>query len=88
MSGNGGDNVHNNQFGGGDRGPTGGVNGGPTGLGGSGKGGDWGWKYDPGKNESYIDGNGQAHIVINGGWKRVPSGNNNGKSDPHAPPDG
>ncbi len=35
MSGDGGDNAHNNQFGGGSRGPTGGVNGGPTGLGGA-----------------------------------------------------
>lgn len=38
MSGNGGDNAHNNAFGGGGRGPTGGVNGtsgkgGPTGNG-------------------------------------------------------
>ena len=44
MSGNGGDNAHNSQFGGGSSGPTSGVNGGPTGLGGGG----WGWVYNPG----------------------------------------
>ncbi|MFN3069409.1 S-type pyocin domain-containing protein [Serratia sp. J2] len=48
MSGNGGDNAHNNQFGGGGRGPTGGVN---TGAGSSnGNSGDRGygyWKMDP-----------------------------------------
>jgi hypothetical protein len=80
MSGNGNDNAHNNQFGGGERGPTGGVKGGPTGLGGSGQGGGWGWKYEPGKKEPFTDAAG-THIVISGGWQRVPAGNNNNGKD-------
>lgn len=78
--GDGADNAHHNQFGGGERGPTGGVKGGPTGLGGSGKGGGWGWAWEDGKDKSYIDGNGQVHIVISGGWKRVPVHNSNGEN--------
>ncbi|WP_241608501.1 hypothetical protein [Rosenbergiella epipactidis] len=50
MSGNGGENAHNNQFGGRDRGPTGGIKGtsAPGGPGNSVTGG-WGWSYNPGK---------------------------------------
>lgn len=84
MSGDGGDNAHNNQFGGGSRGPTGGVNGGPTGLGRSGRGGGWGWSYNP-SNSSYIDSSGQPHIVIGGGWSRVPAGNNGGGGSSNVP---
>ncbi|MCR0999246.1 S-type pyocin domain-containing protein [Serratia rubidaea] len=88
MSGNGGDNAHNNQFGGGGRGPTGGVNGGPTGIGGSGGGGNWGWKYNPGTDANYIDSNGVPHIVINGGWERVPSVSSGNGGDSNAPTGG
>lgn len=92
MSGNGGDNAHNNQFGGGERGPTGGVNGGPTGSGGSGGavGGSWSWRWvDVGPDKSHIDPNGEHHIVISGHWERVttpPSSGNGTNTD--GPPGG
>lgn len=90
MSGNGGDNAHNNQFGGGSRGPTGGVNGisGPGGPGNSVAGG-WGWTYNPGKGPvtSTLP-DGSIAINITGGWSKTwgPSGRNGGNTD--APPGG
>ncbi|EAS3261066.1 hypothetical protein JYB54_004551 [Salmonella enterica] len=81
MSGNGGDNAHNNQFGGGSRGPTGGVKGtsGPGGPGNSAAGG-WGWTYNPGKGPvTSTRPDGGVTINITGGWDRVPfSGGGNG----------
>lgn len=73
MSGNGGDNAHNNQFGGGGRGPTGGVN---TGSGSSnGNSGDRGygyWQLDPGKpTPTTYDPDGQVRIEINSGMNWV-----------------
>ncbi|MBC3214779.1 S-type pyocin domain-containing protein [Serratia fonticola] len=73
MSGNGGDNAHNNQFGGGGRGPTGGVN---TGSGSSnGNSGDRGygyWQLDPGKPTPTTYGpDGQVRIEINSGMNWV-----------------
>lgn len=73
MSGNGGDNAHNNQFGGGGRGPTGGIN---TGSGSSnGNAGNRGygyWKLDPGKPTPTTYGpDGQVRIEINGGMNWV-----------------
>jgi len=92
MSGNGGDNAHNNQFGGGGRGPTGGVQGGPTGLGngGGGQGGNWGWKYDPGTSggPTRYDPDGSPRITIDGGWKRVPMDGNGNGGDTNAPTGG
>ncbi|MEB5890021.1 hypothetical protein [Enterobacter roggenkampii] len=90
MSGNGGDNAHNNQFGGGSRGPTGGVNGtaGPGGAGNSAA-GNWGWTYNPGKGpSSSTRPDGSVAINITGGWNRVPfsGGGNGGNTD--APPGG
>ncbi|EHX7012500.1 hypothetical protein K2A10_004746, partial [Salmonella enterica subsp. enterica serovar Concord] len=90
MSGNGGDNAHNNQFGGGSRGPTGGVNGtaGPGGAGNSAA-GNWGWTYNPGKGPvTSTRPDGSVTINITGGWNRVPfsGGGNGGNTD--APPGG
>jgi hypothetical protein len=75
MSGNGGDNAHNNQFGGGGRGPTEGVN---TGSGSSnGNAGDRGygyWKMDPLSNTPTKYGpDGQVRIEITGGinWVKI-----------------
>ncbi|MFV8988307.1 hypothetical protein [Serratia fonticola] len=73
MSGNGGDNAHNNQFGGGGRGPTGGVN---TGSGSSnGNAGDRGygyWKLEPGiPSPKKNDPAGEVRIEITGGMKWV-----------------
>lgn len=90
MSGNGGDNAHNNQFGGGSRGPTGGVNGtsGPGGPGNSAAGG-WGWTYNPGKGPvTSTRPDGSIAINITGGWSKTwgPSGGNGG--DTNAPPGG
>lgn len=73
MSGNGGDNAHNNQFGGGGRGPTGGIN---TGSGSSnGNAGDRGygyWKMDPLSNTpTKYDPDGQVRIEITGGMNWV-----------------
>ncbi|MCZ4061157.1 hypothetical protein O3W44_21745 [Pantoea sp. LMR881] len=45
MSGNGGDNAHNNAFGGGGRGPTGGVNTGSGSSGNAGRGNGY-WSMD------------------------------------------
>ncbi|MGP6611745.1 S-type pyocin domain-containing protein [Klebsiella pneumoniae] len=90
MSGNGGDNAHNNQFGGGSRGPTGGVKGtsGPGGPGNSAAGG-WGWTYNPGKGPvTSTRPDGGVTINITGGWDRVPfSGGGNG-GNTNAPPGG
>lgn len=90
MSGNGGDNAHNNQFGGGSQGPTGGVKG-NSGQGGPGNsaGGSWGWTYNPGKGpvtSTWPDGS--MAINITGGWSKTwgPSGGNGG--DTNAPPGG
>ncbi|WP_313683188.1 S-type pyocin domain-containing protein [Pantoea sp.] len=70
--GNGFDNAHNNQFGDGDRGPTGGVNTG-GGNAGSGNAGDRGygyWSYNPGTPEMIMV-NGEQRIQITGGWSWV-----------------
>lgn len=69
MSGNGGDNAHNNAFGGGGRGPTGGVNG--T----SGKGGPTG--NGPGGRlpSGGINGSGNGANVGHGGSMTVDLGN-------------
>ncbi|WP_208717365.1 hypothetical protein [Pantoea cypripedii] len=70
--GNGFDNTHNNQFGDGGRGPTGGVNTG-GGNAGSGNAGDRGygyWSYNPGKPEMVMV-NGEQRIQITGGWSWV-----------------
>lgn len=70
-SGNGFDNAHNNQFGGGGRGPTGGVN---MGSGSSGNAGDRGngyYTYDPGTPTSAKVVNGEVRIEINGGMRWV-----------------
>lgn len=74
-SGNGFDNAHNNQFGGGGRGPTGGVN---MGSGPSGNAGDRGngyYSYDPGKPTSGVVVNGEVRIEISGGEKWVSDNN-------------
>ncbi len=91
MSGNGSDNAHNNQYGGGSRGPTGGVSGGPGSLGNGGNvGGNWAWKYDPGpKSPIKYDPDGSPRIEITGGWSRVPFvGDGNGGGDTNAPTGG
>ncbi|EHL81924.1 hypothetical protein FOC46_03235 [Citrobacter portucalensis] len=69
MSGNGGDNAHNNAFGGGGRGPTGGVNG--T----SGKGGPTGNGPDGRLPSGGINGSGNGANVGHGGSMTVDLGN-------------
>lgn len=73
MSGNGGDNAHNNQFGGGGRGPTGGVNmGSGSSNGNAGDRGNGYWSYDPGVPSPKVnDPDGQVRIEITGGMKWV-----------------
>lgn len=73
MSGNGGDHAHNNQFGGGGRGPSGGVN---TGSGSSNRNaGDRGygyWKLEPSiPSPKKNDPAGEVRIEITGGMKWV-----------------
>ncbi|WP_241618826.1 hypothetical protein [Rosenbergiella epipactidis] len=90
MSGNGGENAHNNQFGGRDRGPTGGIKGtsAPGGPGNSVTGG-WGWSYNPGKGPVTTTlPDGSIAINITGGWSKTwgPSANNGGNTG--APPGG
>ncbi|ADU71345.1 S-type Pyocin domain protein (plasmid) [Pantoea sp. At-9b] len=70
--GNGFDNAHNHQFGGGDRGPTGGVNSG-GGNSGSGNAGDKGYgyySYNPG-TPALVMVNGEQRIQITGGMNWV-----------------
>ena len=68
-SGNGFDNAHNNQFGDGGRGPTGGVN---MGSGSSGNaGGNGYYTYDAGKPTSAVIVDGQVRIDITGGMRWV-----------------
>lgn len=84
MSGNGGDNAHNNAFGGGKN-PGAGNSGSGGGAGSSGNGGHTGgWSYNPGKDgpASTIGPDGKIHINITGGMERdknKPTGNGGGK---------
>ncbi|WP_082082822.1 S-type pyocin domain-containing protein [Pantoea sp. BL1] len=70
-SGNGFDNAHNNQFGGGGRGPTGGVNMGSGSSGNSGDRGNGYYSYNPGDPHFLADGS----ILVSGGknWVSDPS---------------
>lgn len=72
MSGNGADNAHNNQFGGGGCGPTGGVNTGGGEAKGSGHEHKFGYWDSSGSKKGYItyDANGQPgmHIIDGPKW--------------------
>ena len=85
MSGNGGDNAHNHQFGGGGRGPTGGVNMGAGNSANSGRGNGY-YTYNPGKPSAPYTG-GEVRIEITGGMNWV-SDNSIHWSDGHTGSDG
>lgn len=83
MGGNGGDNAHNNAFGGGKN-PGMGNSGSGSNSGSSGNSGKSGsWNYNPGKGPAATVGpDGQVHINITGGLepgKQTPNGNGGGK---------
>lgn len=69
-SGNGGDNAHNNQFGGGGRGPTGGVNMGSGSPGNAGDRGNGYYSYDPSqpKTTGYKDGQVLIEVIAGHNW--------------------
>jgi len=73
MSGNGFDNAHNNQFGGGERGPTGGVNMGSGPAGNAGDRGNGRYVLSPPKPGEVISqaADGEYHIVVNRGMNWV-----------------
>ncbi|WP_313653473.1 colicin-like bacteriocin tRNase domain-containing protein [Pantoea sp.] len=77
MGGNGGDNAHNNQFGGGSKGPTGGVNG-VAGSGGGNSGNGWTTTTDPG--------GWTVHHYTGAGGKTSSQGNGGGNSNSGAAP--